>query len=42
MEAQREDNLHSLLDEMHRWRDIIGVDYLNYKAPHNQGGMWGL
>lgn len=31
VEAQRGDNLHSLLDEMRRWRGIIEYDYLAYK-----------
>jgi hypothetical protein len=28
---QQENNLHSLVDEMARWRDIIGNKYQQYK-----------
>ncbi len=33
LEVQRTDNLHSLVEEMERWRGIIGDKYLAHKQP---------
>jgi hypothetical protein len=32
MEVQRDGNLHYLIEELGRWRDIIGVDYSKHKS----------
>jgi hypothetical protein len=31
MEVQRDEDLHYLVDELRRWRDIIGSNFEQYK-----------
>lgn len=37
VEVQQENNLHFLIDEMERWRSILGKDYCKHKTGFNNG-----